>query len=248
MNYAIILAGGTGSRVGAGRPKQFVRVLGKPVLAYTLEIFERNPQIDAVEVGCHVDWMNYLYEMISEYNLKKVKWVVNGGDTFQQTVINCINGLSDKINKDDFVVIHYGAAPFTKQDIVDEALAVAHKKEMACACTPIYQLIGTNDGADYDGIGVSNNWVDRDKHIQIACPQVFRYSYIMRIYEEATNRGLLNKVEPHTTSLMYELGYPIFESLSDQTNIKITTKEDLELFEGWVRMNQERLNRGEDWL
>ena len=73
MITAMILAGGVGSRVGADRPKQFVEVLGKPVLAYTIEIFQKNPQIDAIEVVCHKKWKEYLNVMIETYNLTKVK-------------------------------------------------------------------------------------------------------------------------------------------------------------------------------
>ena len=79
MVTAIILAGGVGSRVGAGRPKQFIEVLGKPVLAYTIEIFQNNPQIDAIEVVCHKKWKEYLMGMIEQYGLSKVKWIADGG-------------------------------------------------------------------------------------------------------------------------------------------------------------------------
>ena len=79
MVTAIILAGGVGSRVGTGRPKQFIEVLGKPVLAYTIEIFQNNPQIDAIEVVCHKKWKEYLMGMIEQYGLSKVKWIADGG-------------------------------------------------------------------------------------------------------------------------------------------------------------------------
>lgn len=243
MNVAVILAGGSGTRVGAERPKQFVEVLGKPVIAYTLEIFERNSHVDAVEVGCHEQWRDYLLEIIEKFGIKKVKWIVNGGDTFQETVLNCVNHMKGKISADDYVMLHYAAAPFTKQSIIDDNIRVAHEKGMSFAATPIYQLLGTNDEDS-----ISNEWKDRDKFIQVACPQTFRYSYLLQIYKEAEKQGYLETVEPHTTSLMYALGLPLYKSYSDQTNIKITTKEDIALFEGWVRMNAARAENGETWL
>ena len=235
MITAIILAGGVGSRVGAGRPKQFVEVLGKPVLVYTIEIFQNNPQIDAIEVVCHKNWKEYLMDMIEKYGLNKVKWIADGGDTFQDSVMSGINNLKDKINPDDYVMIQYGAAPFTSAKIVNDVIRVMQDKGSAVTTTPCYQLLGSNDEN-----GTSKTWVDRDKYIQIASPYGFKFSYLLGVYERAEKQGLIEKIEPHTTSLMYALGDTLYQAYGDQTNIKITTKEDLDMFKGYVLMKQRR--------
>lgn len=232
MITAIILAGGVGSRVGADRPKQFVEILGKPVLAYTIEIFQEHPEIDNIEVVCHKDWKEYLKQLIKKYNLTKVKWIADGGDTFQDSVINGVNNLKNKITREDYVLIQYGAAPFTSEKIVTDVIRVTKENGSAISATPCYQLLGSNDG------NVSRTWVDRDKYIQIACPYGFKYDYILDIYQRAKEKNLLDKIEPHTTSLMYALGDKIFQAYGDQTNIKITTKEDLTMFEGYVLMKK----------
>lgn len=163
MVTAIILAGGVGSRVGAGRPKQFIEVLGKPVLAYTIEIFQNNPQIDAIEVVCHKKWKEYLMGMIEQYGLSKVKWIADGGDTFQDSVMSGINNLKDTIKPDDYVMIQYGAAPFKSDKIVNDVIRVMKDKGSAITATPCYQLLlGSNDEN-----ATSKTWVDRDKYIQI---------------------------------------------------------------------------------
>lgn len=233
MITVIILAGGVGSRVGAGRPKQFVEVLGKPVLAYTIDIFQNNPQIDAIEVVCHKDWKEYLMGMIKKYELSKVKWVADGGNTFQDSVMNGINNLKDKIKLDDYVMIQYGAAPFTSDRIVDDVIRVMKDKGSAVTATPCYQLLGSNDED-----ATSKTWVNRDNYIQIACPYGFRFSYLLDIYKRAEEQELIEKIEPHTTSLMYALGDTLYQAYGDQTNIKITTKEDLDMFEGYVLMKR----------
>lgn len=237
MITAIVLAGGVGSRVGAGRPKQFVEILGKPVLAYTIEIFQNNLQIDAVEVVCHKDWKEYLMNMIKKYHLSKVKWIADGGDTFQDSVMSGINNLKDKINPDDYVMIQYGAAPFTSDKIVNDVIRVMEDKGSAVTATPCYQLLGSNDEN-----GTSKTWVNRDNYIQIACPYAFRFSYLLDVYKRAEDQGLIEKIEPHTTSLMYALGDTLYQAYGDQTNIKITTKEDLDMFEGYVLMKQRSKN------
>lgn len=234
MITAIILAGGVGSRVGAGRPKQFVEILDKPVLAYTIEIFQNHPDVDAIEVVCHKSWKEYLEDMIKKYDLTKVKWVADGGDTFQDSVMSGVNNLNDKIDGDDYVLIQYGAAPFTSEKIVTDVIRVMKEKESAVTATPCYQLMGSMDGE------TSNTWVDRDKFTQIACPYGFRYSYLLDVYKRAEEQGLIETIEPHTTSLMYALGDHLNLAYGDQTNIKITTKEDLDIFEGYVLMKQKR--------
>ena len=235
MITAMILAGGVGSRVGAERPKQFVEVCGKPILAYTIEIYQKNPQVEAIEIVCHADWITYLEEIIEKYRLSKVRWITHGGKTFQESVINGMKYLEDKLDMDDIVMIHYGAAPFSSQKIISDAIVVCQERGMSVSCTPCFQLMGSNDGK-----GESKQWIDRDKQVQICCPQSFRYGYLINIYERADEQGLLTKVEPHTTSLMYALGDTVYQSYGNQTNIKITTKEDLELFEGYVLLQKKK--------
>lgn len=237
MITAIILAGGTGSRVGAGCPKQFIKILEKPVLAYTIEIFQNNPQIDAIEIVCHKDWKDYLMAMIKEYDFTKIKWVTDGGDTFQDSVMNGIQNLKGKIELDDYVLVHYGASPFTSDKIVNDVIRVMKEKGSAITATPCYQLLGSNDDN-----ATSKTWVNRDKYIQIASPYGFKFSYLLDIYVRAEQKGLIDRIEPHTTSLMYALGDTLYQAYGDQTNIKITTKEDLDIFEGYVLMKQKRLS------
>lgn len=232
MINVIILAGGVGSRVGADCPKQFIEISGKPILAYTIEIFQNNPQIDNIEVVCHKDWKKYLEDMIEKYKFTKVRWIAEGGNTFQESVMNGINYIKDKISEEDYVLIQYGAAPFTSRKIVDDVIRVTKKNGSAASTIPCYQLMGSNDGE------VSNNWIDRDKYVQIACPQGFKMSYLVDIYKRAAAQGLIEKTEPHTTSLMYALGDKIYQAYGDQTNIKITTEADLELFKGYVLLQE----------
>ena len=212
MNIAIILAGGIGSRVGAETPKQFIEVLGKPIIAYTIEKFQNHREIDAIEVVCLDAYKEKCIELCSKYT--KVKWIVSGGKDFQHSVLNGINELNGKLEEDDNVLIHYAASPFVENEIISDAIKVCDEKGNATSATPFFLLAGSND----DGIK-STKWV----------------------YRRAVEQKLLDKVEPHTTSLMYALGETIYFSKGNQTNIKITTKEDVKLFEGYVL--RERMER-----
>lgn len=176
--------------------------------------------------------------MIKRYHLDKVKWIADGGDTFQDSVMRGINNLKNKISLDDYVMVQYGAAPFASDKIVNDVIRVMKDKGSAVTATPCYQLLSSNDEN-----ATSKTWVDRDKYIQIACPYWFRFSYLLSVYERAEEQGLIEKIEPHTTSLMYALGDMLYQAYGDQTNIKITTKEDLDMFRGYILMKQRMKNK-----
>lgn len=228
MNVAIILAGGTGTRVGASVPKQFIVVQGRPIISYTIDTYEEHDGVDAIEVVCHASYMTYMQELIDKEKWQKVRWITNGGDTFLDSLRNGIDFLSDKLAENDTIMVQYAAAPFTSPEMLTDSIRVCGEKGNAVSGIPCYQLMGTRNEDR------SNEWVDRDQYIQITCPYSFRYGFVRELYRVAEERNLLDKVEPHTTTLMQYLGYPLYLSYGNQTNIKITTKEDLLLFEGWI--------------
>lgn len=233
MNIAVILAGGVGSRVGAGMPKQFVKILGKPVIVYTIEAFQKHEDIDAIEVVCVKSHIDYMKELVDTYGLSKVKWITEGGADFQGSVLNGINNLQDKCSEDDIVLVHFGASPFVEGDIIADAVRVCKLKGNAISTTPFYLLSGVRDDDEK-----TTKWIDRDTIACMNSPHAFRYGYIRDIYKRAVETGVIKEVEPHTTTLMYKMGETIYFSKGSQSNIKITTKEDLDLFEGYVLMKQ----------
>lgn len=241
MNIAVILAGGVGSRVGADRPKQFIEVLGKPVLYYTIEVFQKHPEIDAIEVVCHKSWKDYLKKMVVEYSLNKVKWVTDGGDTFQESVLNGVNYLEDKISKDDIILVHFGASPFITEDIISDCIRVCEKKGNAISTIDYFLLSGVKHSLKSvdDPENFTEEYIDRDTVACMNSPHAFKYGFIKDMYDEAIETGVINEVEPHTTTLMYKMGKRIYFAKGSQTNVKITRKEDLELFEGYVMQKQE---------
>jgi len=246
MNVALILAGGVGNRLGASVPKQFIEVLGKPVLAYTIEAFETHPEIDAVLVACVKPYIGFLWEMKEKYNLTKLKWVTEGGDTFQGSVLNGIRYLEDKIDRDDIVLVHFGASPFITSDIITDAIRVCKDKGNAISTTDYYVLCGKKKmtSSVSDPYNYSEEYVDRETIAVMNSPHAFRYGFIDDLYKKAIRTGIINTVEPHTTTLMYAMGERIYFSYGSQNNIKITRKEDLDLFEGYVLMRQKREAEG----
>lgn len=229
----IILAAGQSSH--SENPILFTEIQGKPVLAYTIEIYQNHSDIDAIEVVTSRNHLDDMRELVRLHKYNKVKWICRGGATYQDSVYNAIQNLEDEIDDNDTIVIHFGASPFTSDKIITDAINVCREKGNAFSIIPCHQLMGNNDIP-----GESTQWVDRDKIIQLACPQCFGFRYIQHLYEEAAERNLLSKVEPHTVSLMYLMGHTVYTSYGDQTNIKITTREDLDIFEGFVLLKKYR--------
>lgn len=242
MNVALILAGGVGNRLGAKIPKQFIEVLGKPVLAYTIEAFEKHPEIDAVLVACVKPYINYIWEMKEKYRLSKLKWVTEGGDTFQGSVLNGIRYLEDKISREDIVLVHFGASPFITGDIISDCIRVCQEKGNAISTTDFYLLSGKKKEVTSvsDPENYTEEYINRDTVAIMNTPHAFKYGFVADMYDEAIRTGTIDTVEPHTTTLMYAMGKKIYFALGSQNNIKITRKEDLELFEGYVLEQQRK--------
>ena len=235
MNVAIILAEGVGSRMGAGRPKQFIEVEGKPIIAHTLERFQCHPEIDGIEIVCVESHIGCIKEVVGQGGFSKVQWVTRGGETFQDSVIQGVRNLKAVLKESDVVLIHYAVSPLVTEKMISDAIRVAKQKGNCVSATPCYLLMGSNDNGQ-----CSTQWVDREKIMQLNSPQSFQYGYVVQLYQEAEERGILDQVEPHTTSLMYRLGRTIYFSKGNQANIKITTREDLDLLEGYLLLQKKR--------
>ena len=243
MNIAVILAGGIGSRFGADIPKQFVEVFGKPIIAYTLEPFENHPNVDAILVVCVKPYVEYIWELKNKYNFSKLIWVTEGGSTFQESMINGVNFLADKAKPNDIVLFHFAASPFIKSDIISDVIKVCEERGTnAISTTDYYLLSGKKKSLKsvLDKNNYTDEYINRDSIAVMNTPHAFRYQFIADMYKEAIEKGILDTVEPHTTTLMYAMGKRIYFSKGSQSNIKITTKEDIELFEGYVLEQQRK--------
>lgn len=242
MNTAIILAGGSGTRVGADIPKQFIEVLGKPVLYYTAKAFEDHPEIDSVLIVCVKEWIDYVWQMKEKYGLHKIRWVAEGGSTFQESVYKGIFDLEDKAGKDDIVLVHFGASPFITEHIISDAIRVCREKGNAISSTDYYMLSGKKKflSSVSDPENYSEEYINRETIALMSSPHAFRFGYIDDLYHEAIRTGIIDQVEPHTTTLMYAMNQKIYFSAGSQINIKITRKEDLGFFEGYLLMKKKR--------
>lgn len=228
MNYVIIIAGGVGSRLGAKVPKQFVEVLGKPVIAYTMEQFQNHPEIDAIELVCVDGYQEHLKGIADKYGITKVMKIVKGGSEYERSIMNGVAGLEGIAKPDDLIIIHWAASPFLSEEIISDNIRVCKKKGNAITASYSYLLYGSNDG------DCAKKSINRESFMTLAAPQSFKYSVITDIYRQVEEKHMFDYVEAHTPAFMAELGIPIYFSKGSHTNIKITEKEDVDLFLGYL--------------
>ncbi len=233
-NYVVLLAGGVGKRMGGDIPKQFMEVDGKPIIVYSIENFQKNPQIEKIVVVCVKDWINHLRELIAKYALTKIEWIVEGGNTGHDSIRNGVFFLKDKIDADDFIIVHDAVRPILPQKAIDEVLRVAHENGNASssiACHP--PIVYTEDGKS----GITD--VDREHVMLTASPQVYKYSLALKCYEKAEKE---NKHDfTFTSSLLIHYGERVYFAKGTTSNIKVTKKEDLALFGALLKVPEELL-------
>ena len=228
MNYLILIAGGVGNRLGADKPKQFVEVLGKPIIVYTLQKFQDHPMIDVIELVCVDGYQDYLMQLVKDNGIDKVVKIVTGGSEYERSIMNGIAGLDDLAQPDDVIMVHWSASPFVSKEIITDSIRVCKEKGNAITASYSYLLYGTNDG------NCAKKAINRETFMTLSAPQSFLYKVIKDVYKQVEEKKMFDYVEHHTTALMTALGIPLYFSKGSNTNIKITTKEDLELFRGYL--------------
>lgn len=227
MNYVIIIAGGVGSRLGAKVPKQFVEVLGKPIIAYTMEHFQNHPEIDGIEMVCVDGFQEYLQGIAEKFGITKVMKIVKGGSEYERSIMNGVAGLEGIAKPDDVVMIHWSASPFINEEMITDNISVCKEKGNAITACYSYLLYGTNDGE------CAKKNINRETFMTLSAPQSFLYKVITGIYKQVEEKNMFDYVEHHTPAIMEELGIPMFFSKGSHSNIKITEKEDVDLFLGF---------------
>ena len=243
MNYVIIIAGGVGARLGASVPKQFVEVLGKPVIAYTMEHFQNHPEIDAIELVCVDGFQERLKEIAERYGISKVIKIVKGGSEYERSIMNGVAGLDGIAKPDDVVMIHWAASPFLTEEIISDNIRVCKEKGNAISASYSYLLYGSNDG------DCAKKAINRESFMTLSAPQSFKYSVITDLYRRVEEEKLFETIEEHhTTVFMAELGIPLYFSKGSHTNIKITTKEDIDLFLGYQLEKKYKIEHPEECL
>lgn len=233
-NYVILLAGGVGKRMGADIPKQFLEVDGKQIIIWSLENFQRNKQIEKIVIVCIADWIDHVRELVSQYKLTKVEWIIEGGRSGHDSIRNGVFFLRDKVQPEDIIIVHDAVRPVLPQKAIDEVIRVAQEKGNASSSTVCHPPIVYTE--DFES-GIRD--VDREHVMLTAAPQAFRYSLMLKCYEQAERENQHDFT--YTSSLLIHCGERVFFARGTTNNIKITRQEDLALFRALLKVPEELL-------
>ena len=229
MVVGMLLAGGVGQRMGASVPKQFLEVNGKPIILYPLEIMEKNKQIDAIEIVCVESFIETMWNIVENAGLKKVKWITAGGATCQESTRNGLDNLKDKMGKDDIVLIHMSSYPLASEEIMDGCIESAMSHGNGCTARPIlYSVYFTDDRK------TTIEQIDRDRLMLCTVPYAFRFGECSELYDRAFSEGKGVSGNVFTNTLYCDYGKRIYFTKDSETNMKVTTPEDIKLMQAYL--------------
>ena len=225
MNIAVIFAGGIGTRMNSkALPKQFLKLYGKEIIIYTLEHFENHPEIDAIAVACVEGWIPFLEELLEKYRFNKVKKVVPGGTTGQDSIYRGLKAAEEIADGEkSIVLIHDGVRPLINEELITECIRTVKEKDSAITTAPVIEtIICSEEERKVGGI------IDRSKCLVARAPQCFWLSEILENHEKARREGKLDFID--SASIMSYYGKDLFIVDGPVENIKITTPMDFYTF------------------
>ena len=234
MVVALLTAAGIGSRMGLDIPKQFLHVNNKPLIIYTLEAFQKHPGIDEIVVVTLTNWMDILKAYAKQYNITKLKWVVPGGSTGQESIYNGLKAVHDTYGDEDVtMMIHDGNRCLVSSEIISNSLAVYKKHGSAVAAIPCVEAVFISDDEGHSSV----TSIPREQLYRTQTPHTYPLSKLMWAHQQAAERGIANTAASCT--LMNALGETVYFSRGSEKNLKITTMEDLQLFEVLLRTGRQ---------
>lgn len=232
MNIAVIFAGGAGRRMHTkSRPKQFLEYNGKPIIIYTLELFDNHPEIDGIVVACVNEWIPFLEKMLKKFEINKVKRIVLGGETGQDSIYNGLvaaKGFSQ--SEDDIVLIHDGVRPLITEQTISDNIEMVKKENSCITCVPATETFIVNQP---DG---SLEIPTRANSLIARAPQSFYLKDILSAHEQARKEGRHDFID--SCSMMHHYGHKLGKVIGPMENIKITTPTDYFVFKAMVEVHE----------
>lgn len=235
MVFAIILAGGTGQRMGnAGMPKQFLTLYGKPIICYTLQTFEACKEVDRIIIPCNQAWVPHMEKLVEDYHFTKVCQVIDGGADRQSSVRKGLAAITEAEDS-DVVVIHDGVRPLLREEIILENIRTAREKGNAMTVQPnIETVVVTDSDAAQDA-----DFKPRALTYTLTAPQTFQIKELREAYRSAEGDAELSQL-PDTSLLYAKLGKTIHLVKDGNPNLKITRPEDFYYLKSYLDFTENK--------
>ncbi|MGN0172734.1 MAG: 2-C-methyl-D-erythritol 4-phosphate cytidylyltransferase [Acutalibacteraceae bacterium] len=233
MTVAVVIAGGVGSRMGQSIPKQFISIYDKPILIYTLEGFEKHPQVDAIEVVCIDGWHDMLWAYAKQFGISKLKWVVSGGSTGQESIRNGVFALRGICAPEDTVIIHDGIRPLVDESVLSDVIDKCAVYGNAVTSLPYNEQIFVKTDEQ-----TTRQYIPRETLRRVQTPQAYRFDKLDWAYQKAFDEEIGIYGSAYTNTMMVDLGETLYFAAGSEKNIKLTTKDDIELFKAMLEMQE----------
>ncbi|MCM1105970.1 MAG: 2-C-methyl-D-erythritol 4-phosphate cytidylyltransferase [Blautia sp.] len=225
MNIAIIFAGGSGVRMGAGVPKQFLEINGKPIIVHTLQLFQYHDQIDKIYISVLKEYVSYMKELVEEYRLKKTAAVIEGGETAQDSIYNALKRAAAENPEDSIVLLHDGVRPFVSYDVIADNIRGVKEHGNAITCTACYEtILLSKDGDQVDSVPY------RKETFAAQAPQSFFLKDIIAAHDVVRARPERYENMVDACTILKSQGLDVHMIPGNRGNIKVTTPEDVYMY------------------
>lgn len=231
MNIAVIFAGGSGKRMNTvSRPKQFLELNGKPVIIYTLELFDNHPQVDGIVVVCISPWIPFLEKQLKKFEINKVSCIVPGGETGQESIYNGLSAAASYYGEECNVLIHDGVRPLITAQTISDCVKMVEEKGNCITCIPATEtfVVKQEDG--------SLEIPTRNNSLIARAPQCFKLKDILCVHHKAQMEGKFDFIDSCT--MMSHYGHHMNTIIGPMENIKITTPTDFFIFRAMVEVHE----------
>ncbi len=233
MVIALLTAAGTGTRMGQDIPKQFMHVDNKPIIIHTMQAFQNHPSIDAIVVVTLSSWIDVLKAYAAQFNISKLRWVIPGGSTNQESIFNGLNAIRSELKNDDVIMIHDGNRCMVSSEIISNSLATFKQYGSAVAAIPCVEAVFQSE----DNGCSSTVTVPRERLFRTQTPHTYELGKLLWAHSEAKKRGITSTAA--TCVLMQQLGERIYFSKGSEENLKITTVDDMMIFKALLHTKKD---------
>ena len=234
MVVALLTAAGKGTRMGQDIPKQFIHVENKPIIIHTMEAFQNHPSVDAIAVVTLQAWVDVLKAYAAQFNISKLRWVIPGGETGQESILNGLKAVKNDLNDDQTIImVHDGNRCLVSSEIISNNLATFKQYGSAVAAIPCVEAVfrsGDN--------GVSSTIsIPREQLFRTQTPHTYTLGKLLWAHDEAQKRGITESAA--SCVLMQELGETVYFSKGSEENLKITTVDDMMIFKALLHTKRD---------
>lgn len=233
MVVALLTAAGTGTRMGQDIPKQFLHVENKPIIIHTMEAFQYHPSVDAIIVVTLPSWVEVLKAYALQFNISKLRWVVPGGSTGQESIEKGLLCLEKEISIDDIVMIHDGNRCMVSDEIISDSLATFYRFGSAVAAIPCVEAVFRSNDGGFSSV----ESIPREQLYRTQTPHTYTLDKLLWAHNEAHKKNITSTAASCT--LMQALGEKVYFSKGSEENIKITTVDDMMIFKALLHTKKD---------